>query len=77
MNRAFHDVFGIPDAFAGIELAGRTDTSILGDAFARMQRRSLLHRFRQPRKAFGIGDPVWDSSVDDQIIIKFHLVGGR
>ena len=29
------------------------------------------------RKAFGIGDPVWDSSVDDQIIIKFHLVGGR
>lgn len=35
MNRAFHDVFGVPDAFAGIELAGRTDTSILGDAFAR------------------------------------------
>jgi phosphoglycolate phosphatase-like HAD superfamily hydrolase len=35
MNRAFHDVFGIPDAFDGIELAGRTDTSILGDAFDR------------------------------------------
>lgn len=35
MNRAFHDVFGVPDAFAGIELAGRTDTSILGDAVAR------------------------------------------
>jgi phosphoglycolate phosphatase-like HAD superfamily hydrolase len=36
MNRAFHDVFGIPDAFKGIDLAGRTDTSIVGDAFARL-----------------------------------------
>ena len=35
MNRAFRDVFGIPDAFTGVELAGRTDTSILADAFAR------------------------------------------
>jgi phosphoglycolate phosphatase len=37
MNRAFHDVFGIRGAFAGIELAGRTDTSILADAFARQR----------------------------------------
>jgi phosphoglycolate phosphatase-like HAD superfamily hydrolase len=37
MNRAFRDVFGIPDAFAGVELAGRTDTSILADALARQQ----------------------------------------
>jgi len=37
MNRAFHDVFGVPDAFVGVELAGRTDTSILGDAFARQR----------------------------------------
>jgi phosphoglycolate phosphatase-like HAD superfamily hydrolase len=35
MNRAFADVFGIPDAFKHVELAGRTDTSILGDAFER------------------------------------------
>jgi phosphoglycolate phosphatase len=33
MNRAFTDVFGIPDAFKRIEIEGRTDTSILGDAF--------------------------------------------
>ena len=33
MNRAFHDVFGVPDAFKGVHLAGRTDTSIVGDAF--------------------------------------------
>ena len=37
MNRAFYDVFGIPDAFTGVELAGRTDTSILADAFARQR----------------------------------------
>ena len=33
--RAFEDVFGIADAFKGVDLAGRTDTSIVGDAFAR------------------------------------------
>lgn len=33
--------------------------------------------FNISRKAFGIGDPVWDSTVQDQIVIKFHLVGGR
>ena len=37
MNRAFADVFGIPDAFMHVELAGRTDTSILGDAFERQR----------------------------------------
>lgn len=37
MNRAFADVFGIADAFAHVELAGRTDTSILGDAFERQR----------------------------------------
>jgi phosphoglycolate phosphatase-like HAD superfamily hydrolase len=35
MNRAFEDVFRVPNAFTGIELAGRTDTSILADAFAK------------------------------------------
>lgn len=37
MNRAFADVFGIADAFRHVELAGRTDTSILGDAFERQR----------------------------------------
>lgn len=37
MNRAFHEVFGIPDAFTGVDLAGRTDTRIVGDAFARQR----------------------------------------
>jgi len=29
------------------------------------------------RKAFGIGDPVWDGVLDDKVTIKFHLVGGK
>jgi polyisoprenoid-binding protein YceI len=33
--------------------------------------------FNISRKAFGIGDPVWDSVVEDQVVIKFNLVGGR
>jgi len=37
MNRAFAEVFGIPGAFKHVELAGRTDTSILGDAFERQR----------------------------------------
>jgi phosphoglycolate phosphatase len=35
MNRAFEAVFGIPGAFRGIPMAGRTDPAILADALAR------------------------------------------
>lgn len=35
MNRAFDDLFGIPRAFDGIQMAGRTDKWILEDAAAR------------------------------------------
>ncbi len=34
-------------------------------------------RFPISRKAFGIGDPVWDSVVEDSIVINFNLVGRR
>jgi len=34
MTRAFEDVFGIPDAFRGIPMPGRTDSWILADAAA-------------------------------------------
>ena len=37
MNRAFEETFGVADAFAGIDLAGRTDTSIVTDAFTRLE----------------------------------------
>jgi phosphoglycolate phosphatase len=35
MTRAFEDLFGIPEGFAGIELPGRTDQLILRDALVR------------------------------------------
>ena len=35
MNRAFEDLFGIPRALDGIQVAGRTDKGILGDAASR------------------------------------------
>jgi phosphoglycolate phosphatase-like HAD superfamily hydrolase len=35
MDRAFEDLFGIPKAFEGIQMAGRTDKWILEDAAAR------------------------------------------
>jgi polyisoprenoid-binding protein YceI len=33
--------------------------------------------FVMSRKAFGIGDPVWEGVVDDKVTVKFHLVGGK
>src|SRR6185503_16402790 len=35
MTRAFEALFRVPDAFAALSLAGRTDTSILADALER------------------------------------------
>ena len=35
MNRAFEAVFGVPDAFRGIPMAGRTDPAILSEACTR------------------------------------------
>lgn len=33
--------------------------------------------FAISRKAFGIGDPVWEDVVDDKVTIRFHLSGGK
>ncbi|MSO56743.1 MAG: HAD family hydrolase [Acidobacteria bacterium] len=49
MNRAFEDLFGIPGAFDGIPMAGRTDKGILGDGASRAGvdlGGSAFHRFR-------------------------------
>ena len=35
MTRAFESIFGVADAFAGMVIAGRTDTYLLSTAFAR------------------------------------------
>jgi polyisoprenoid-binding protein YceI len=33
--------------------------------------------FGMSRKAFGIGDPIWEDALDDQVLVRFHLVGGK
>ena len=33
--------------------------------------------FQISRKAYGIGDPTWESVLDDKVTVKFHLVGGH
>lgn len=33
--------------------------------------------FTISRKAFGIGDPIWEDVLEDKVVVKFHLVGGR
>jgi polyisoprenoid-binding protein YceI len=33
--------------------------------------------FVMSRKAFGIGDPIWEDAVDDKVTVKFHLAGGK
>ncbi len=33
--------------------------------------------FVMSRKAFGIGDPIWEEAVEDKVSVKFHLVGGK
>ncbi|HWL63724.1 MAG TPA: YceI family protein [Steroidobacteraceae bacterium] len=62
------------DATGTLTLKGRSQTitvpvTVNGNTFD--------GTFTISRKAFGIGDPVWDGTVDDKITIKFHLVGGR
>lgn len=50
MTRAFEDVFGVAQAFAGIPMAGRTDRAILQDALARAgltMNPASFDRFRQ------------------------------
>ena len=30
--------------------------------------------FELSRRAFGIGDPAWDSVLDDRVRVRFHLL---
>jgi polyisoprenoid-binding protein YceI len=29
------------------------------------------------RKAFGIGDPIWNDVLEDKVLVKFHLIGSN
>jgi phosphoglycolate phosphatase len=52
MTRAFEDLFGVPDGFAGIEVPGRTDQLILRDALARLGLRLTPDRLERFRTAY-------------------------
>jgi len=52
MSRAFEQVFGIADAFAGIELGGRTDTFLLSRAIARAGVLDSPRNHRRFREAY-------------------------
>jgi polyisoprenoid-binding protein YceI len=62
------------DATGTLTLKGKSQTitvpvTVMGTTFE--------GTFNISRKAFGIGDPVWEGTVDDRITIKFRLIGGR
>jgi phosphoglycolate phosphatase-like HAD superfamily hydrolase len=52
MDRAFDDLFGIPNAFDGIQMAGRTDKWILEDAAARSGVGLTAERFQRFRDRY-------------------------
>jgi phosphoglycolate phosphatase len=52
MDRAFEDLFGIPKAFDGIQMAGRTDKWILEDAAARAGVSLTAERFQRFRDRY-------------------------
>jgi phosphoglycolate phosphatase len=51
MTETFHELLGVEDAFAGVEFGGRTDVSLLREAFERVQAEAGPDR---PRSAAAI-----------------------
>ena len=64
------------DATGVLSLKGKSQTITLPVTVA-ADGRTFDGSFTFSRKAFGIGDPVWDGAVDDKVTIKFHLVGAK
>lgn len=66
------------DATGTLTLKGRTQTVTVPVTVAAGAAGATFDgTFNISRKAFGIGSPVWDSVLEDQVAVKFHLVGGR
>jgi phosphoglycolate phosphatase-like HAD superfamily hydrolase len=83
MNRAFDDLFGIADAFDGIQMAGRTDKWILNDAAARAGvdlSGDNLERFRRryfARLAEALPEPSPDKRVLPGVRELLETIGAR
>lgn len=54
MDRTFHQLYGIPEAFGGMPFAGRTDGAILRDCYVRhaLQEQDLLREFESFRSVY-------------------------
>jgi polyisoprenoid-binding protein YceI len=72
---------GTPGSFVAtgqLTLKGRVQTvSVPVKVTATGGRQVFDGSFAISRKAFAIGDPAWEDTVDDKVTLKFHLVGGR
>ena len=83
MNRAFDDLFGIADAFDGIQMAGRTDKWILNDAATRAGVDLIggtLERFQRryfARLAEALAEPSPDKGVLPGVHDLLETIGER
>ncbi len=68
-----------PDRFEAtgtLTIKGKTQTIAVPVTVATTAAGSVFDgSFTISRRAFGIGDPSWDSVLEDQVMVKFHLVG--
>jgi phosphoglycolate phosphatase len=83
MDRAFNDLFGIPGAFAGIQMAGRTDKWILEEAAGRSRVEldgSSMRRFRDrysARLLEAIAEPAAGKTVLPGVTDLLHALASR
>lgn len=66
------------EATGTLTIKGRTQTiSVPVSVGATSAGNAFDGSFTISRKVFGIGDSTWDGVLEDQVVVKFHLVGGR
>ena len=66
------------EAVGTLAIKGRTQTIVVPVIVSQKPAGTVFDgTFSISRKAFGIGDPLWDEVLEDQVIVKFHLVAGR
>ena len=73
MTRTFELIFGVPDAFAGVTVAGHTDTFLLSAAFARATLPDTPEAHAQFREAYVA---VLSDEIQDQGTGRYGLMPG-
>jgi polyisoprenoid-binding protein YceI len=63
------------DAVGTLAIKGKSQTITVAVTVQRIGGANAFDgRFALSRKAFGIGDPTWDSVLDDTVWVRFHLL---